>query len=101
MILRLPGENLLCKRLLSLLVGQSRTEVLSRSLNNSPHLREWRRLEAAVVLFVVSLGVQRGAHLQKLQVALKFRGEVRGRHVEPFGAGGGGLFLWEVLVDFD
>lgn len=72
---------------------------LRRALDHRPRLRECRQFPLSVVLFVVTVGIEHGAHLQELEVAFQRLGGDGFGHGEP-GRTGGELFILESLVSY-
>lgn len=68
---------------LAVFLSNPTTEELSRALNNSPHLREFRRLRLPAFLFVMSLRIQHRAHSKELQVSSELWSQLRLRQVKP------------------
>jgi len=75
------SHDLLRDRPLSLLIAKPRGEIVGVSFYNGPNLGIFWK--SRVVLLVVAVGVKDATHLDQLQVALKFRGQVGTRHIKP------------------
>ena len=94
-VFSLLGHRLGDESLLAVLLGNAAAEELGRALYDGSDLRELRQLGLATFFFVVSLGVQDGAHAQQLQISLEFRGQNGLWEVEPLGSRCG-LFLRDI-----
>lgn len=82
-------HSLLDECLFAVLLDNSATEVLCRTLNDGSDLRELRRFRLATFLLVVSLGVQHRPHSEQLKIPLELWCQLCLRQVKPLRSCGG------------